>query len=84
MPFECTFLDGAFGEKDKAVAFKDKLVAAKFDALVEVGECNDKEVYRVKVGPMLTQDEATKVKERLAKEMNLDAAFVTRYPPTSN
>ena len=75
---------GAFGEKEKAVAFKDKLVAAKFDALVEVGKSNNKEVYRVKVGPMLTQDEATKIKEKLSKEMELDAAFVTRYPQTSN
>ena len=71
---------GAFGEKEKAVAFKDKLVAAKFDALVEAGKSNNKEVYRVKVGPVLTQDEATKVKDRLAKEMDLDSAFVTRYP----
>ncbi|MEM8845437.1 MAG: SPOR domain-containing protein, partial [Pseudomonadota bacterium] len=71
---------GAFGEREKAVAFKDKLVAAKFDALVEAGKSNNKEVYRVKVGPVLTQDEATKVKDRLAKEMDLDSAFVTRYP----
>ncbi|MEM7304003.1 MAG: SPOR domain-containing protein [Pseudomonadota bacterium] len=71
---------GAFGEKDKAVAFKDKLVAAKFDALVVAGKNDDKSVYRVKVGPMLTEDEAIKVKDRLAKDMKIEAAFVTRYP----
>ena len=75
---------GAFGEKEKAVALKDKLIAAKFDALVEAGKSNNKSVYRVKVGPVLTQDEATKVKDRLAKEMNLDSAFVTRYPQAPN
>ena len=71
---------GAFGEKDKAVAFKDQLVAANYDALIEVVNSDNKSVYRVKVGPMLTEEEAVKVKDRLANEMKLDAAFVTRYP----
>jgi DedD protein len=75
---------GAFGEKEKAVAFKDKLIAANYDALVEVAKSGDKSVYRVKVGPMLTEEAAEKVKNRLVKEMKLEAAFVTRYPTVSN
>lgn len=75
---------GAFGEKEKAVAFKDQLVAANYDAMVEAAKTDNKSVYRVKVGPMLTEEEAVKVKARLAEEMQLDAAFVTRYPTVSN
>lgn len=74
---------GAFGEKEKAVALQKRLLDAGFDALVEVGKSKDKDYFRVKVGPVLSQDEAAKIKDNLAKKLKLDTAFVTRYPRTS-
>ena len=74
---------GAFGEKEKAVAMQQRLLEAEFDAFVEVGESKGKDYYRVKVGPVLSQDDATKIKESLQKMFKIDAAFVTRYPQTS-
>ena len=73
---------GAFGEKEKAVAMQKKLLDAGFDTLVEAGENKGKDYFRVKVGPVISQDEATKVKDQLQKQLKLDAAFVTRYPRT--
>lgn len=73
---------GAFGEKEKAVAMQQRLLDAGFDALVEVGKSKGKDYFRVKVGPVLSQDEAVKIKDNLAKKLKLDTAFVTRYPRT--
>ncbi len=73
---------GAFGEKEKAVAMQKKLLDAGYDALVEVGENKGKDYFRVKVGPFISQDEATKIKENLHKKQKLKTAFVTRYPRT--
>lgn len=74
---------GAFGEMEKAVAMQQRLQDANFDALVEVGKNKGKDYYRVKVGPVISQDEATKLKEKLQNQLKLSAAFVTRYPRTA-
>ncbi|MDW3095153.1 MAG: SPOR domain-containing protein [Gammaproteobacteria bacterium] len=74
---------GAFGEKTKALAMQKQLVDAGYDALVEVGSNNGKDYYRVKVGPVISQDEATKIRDSLRKKMKLEAAFVTRHPRTA-
>lgn len=74
---------GAFGEKEKALAMQKKLIDAGFDALVEIGSNKSKDYFRVKVGPVISQDEATKIKDNLRKKMNLEAAFVTRHPRTA-
>ena len=74
---------GAFGEKQKAVTLQKKLLDAGFDAIVEVGESKGKDYFRVKVGPVLSQDEANNIKQNLAKKLALNSAFVTRYPRTS-
>ncbi len=71
---------GAFGEREKAVAMQKSLLEAGFDALVEAGENNGKDYYRVKAGPVISQDQAIKLKENLKKKLKLETAFVTRYP----
>lgn len=74
---------GAFSEKQKAVAMQKNLLNSGFDALVELGKNKGKEYYRVKVGPVISQDDATKIKNNLQKEFKLETAFVTRYPRKS-
>ncbi|MFK7794375.1 MAG: SPOR domain-containing protein [Gammaproteobacteria bacterium] len=71
---------GAFGDRQKAVAMQKQLIDAGFDALVEVGSNKGKDYFRVKVGPVISQDEATKIRDSLRKKMKLEAAFVTRHP----
>jgi len=71
---------GAFGEKHKALDMQKQLVDAGFDALVEISSNKGKDYFRVKVGPVISQDEATKIRDSLRKKMKLEAAFVTRHP----
>lgn len=71
---------GAFGEEDKAVALQETLVKAGFDVVIDHSSSNNKSVYRVKVGPVISQDKATKLQDRIRKELKLESAFVTRHP----
>ncbi len=74
---------GAFGEKQKAVAMQKQLVDAGYDALVEISSNKGKNYFRVKVGPVISQDEAIKTRDSLREKMKLEAAFVTRHPRTA-
>ena len=71
---------GAFGDRQKALSLQKKLVKAGFDALVEVGVNQAKDYFRIKVGPFISQDEATQMRDKLRKNLKLETAFVTRYP----
>jgi len=74
---------GAFGDKPKALAMQKQLIDAGFDALVEIGTNKGKDYFRVKVGPVISQDEATKIKDSLRNKMKMESAFVTRHPRTA-
>lgn len=71
---------GAFSEKEKAVAMQDSLVNKGFDSFVELYSSGDKPMYRVKVGPMISQDDAVKSQTKLQQALKLDSTFVTRHP----
>lgn len=71
---------GAFGDRQKALSLQKKLVKAGFDALVEVGVNQGEDYFRVKVGPLISQDEAAQIQDKLRKNLKLETAFVTRYP----
>ena len=71
---------GAFNEEEKAKALQQKLADAKYDAFVESHEIESKTVYRVKVGPVISQDKADKILEKLQKAYKFDTAFITRHP----
>ena len=71
---------GAFGEESKAVALQETLVKSGYDVVIDHSSNNDKTIYRVKVGPVISQDKATKLQNRLRKELKLESAFVTRHP----
>ena len=73
---------GAFSDKPKALAMQKQLIDAGYDALVEIGSNQGKDYFRVKVGPVISQDEATKIRDSLRNKMKLNAAFVTRHPRT--
>ena len=71
---------GAFGEEEKATKLREQLTKSGFDVLVERSKSNNKMIYRVKVGPVISQDTATKLQDRLRTELKLESAFVTRHP----
>lgn len=71
---------GSFSEKEKAVAMQDSLVSKGFDTFVELYSSGDKPMYRVKVGPMISQDDAVKAQTKLQQKLKVESTFVTRHP----
>ncbi len=70
---------GSFGQKTNAVVLRDKLRDDGRDAFIEQGETDSGAVWRVRVGPMATREEADKVKKRLDSERDTES-LVMSYP----
>lgn len=70
----------AFGEKDKAIALQEKLLASKISAFTEQFGKGNKIVYRVKIGPELKRENAEKLRDKIEKEHGLKDSFVTKHP----
>ena len=70
----------AFGEKGKALALQEKLLASNLSAFTERFGNSDKSVYRVKVGPELKRENAEKLRDKIEKEHGLKESFVTKHP----
>jgi DedD protein len=70
----------AFGEKSKALALQEKLLASKLSAFTEQSGSGNKLVYRVKVGPELERENADKLRDKIEREYGLKGSFVTKHP----
>ncbi len=70
----------AFGEKDKALVLKEKLLASNYSAFTEKSANGSKVLYRVKVGPELKRENAEKLRDKIEKEHGLTGSFVTNHP----
>lgn len=70
----------AFGEKGKALALQEKLLASNLSAFTEQSGGGNKIVYRVKVGPELKRENADKLRDKIEKEHGLKGSFVTKHP----
>lgn len=70
----------AFGEKGKALALQEKLLASNLSAFTEQSGSGNKIVYRVKVGPELKRENADKLRDKIEKEHGLKGSFVTKHP----
>jgi len=70
----------AFGEKGKALALQEKLLAGKMSAFTEQSGSGNKLIYRVKVGPELKRENAEKLRDKIEKEHGLKGSFVTKHP----
>ena len=70
----------AFGEKGKAVALQEKLLASNLTAFTEQSGKGNKILYRVKVGPELEREKAEKLRDKIEKEHGLKGSFVIKHP----
>ncbi|MEJ2115770.1 MAG: SPOR domain-containing protein [Gammaproteobacteria bacterium] len=70
----------AFGEKSKALALQEKLLASNFSAFTEQSGTGNKVIYRVKVGPELKRENAEKLRDKIQKEHGLKGSFITKHP----
>lgn len=70
---------GSFSSEDNAKALVKKLKKGGYTAFIEQLRDDAKLAFRVRVGPELTKVTADKVRDELAKDVELDA-IVMRYP----
>lgn len=70
---------GSFNKKDNALGLKDKLRSKKIHAFVERIMTNDKPVYRVRVGPEVTRENAEVLQQKLKKDFKL-SGLVVKHP----
>lgn len=70
---------GSFTKRSNALGLKEKLRKKKMPAFVERIMKNNKAVYRVRVGPEITQKKAEALKQKLKKEMKL-TGLVVKHP----
>lgn len=70
---------GSFSNKKNALALQDKLRGKKYNAFVDRIMLNNKPVYRVRVGPVATQEKSEALKKKLKKEMKL-SGLVVKHP----
>ena len=70
----------AFGQKDKALALQEKLLASNLPAFTEQSGKGNKVIYRVKVGPELKRENADKLRDKILNEHGLEGSFITKHP----
>ena len=71
---------GSFARKTNALVLRDRLRQDGHDAFVEKGDSGGKTVWRVRVGPVPTEDRAQKLREEIERERNGKSALVMSYP----
>ncbi len=70
---------GSFRSEKNARALEKKLRAGGYAAFVETLYTDDGKTFRVRIGPELLHEDATRLKRKLAKAMKLKG-IVVRYP----
>ena len=70
---------GSFSREDNAKALVEKLNKGGYTAFIEQLQDEGRLVFRVRVGPELTKVTADKLRDKLAKDIDLDG-IVMRYP----
>lgn len=68
---------GAFSKEANAEALLNQLKTEKYEAYLTVSEGND-DVFRVKIGPFKSKDDAEKAASKLRKDHNLPAVVLRR------
>ena len=70
---------GSFSKRTNALGLRDKLRKNKTHAFVERITKNNNAVYRVRVGPVVTRNQAETLKAKLKKEFKL-SGLVVKHP----
>ena len=70
---------GSFSSQKNALALRDKLRAKGYATFVEPVQSNGSTVYRVRIGPELSQEAADKLRQKLLQEMKMQG-LVQKYP----
>ena len=68
---------GSFSRRDNAVAQRDRLQEAGFDAFIDSGDTSSGRVWRVRVGPLGLEAEARSLRDRLEADEDLEGLVVS-------
>ena len=63
---------GSFARKQNALELRDKARAHGFAAFVEAYSTGSGQRYRVRIGPEISQDNATQLKDSIKKKLDID------------
>jgi DedD protein len=67
---------GSFSSNDNAVALRDRVRAAGFDAFIDEATVDGATMFRVHVGPEIDRARGDALRERLTRELKLDGLVV--------
>ncbi len=68
---------GSFGRESNAVGLRDKLRASGYSAYVDAIDGNGERFYRVRVGPVVSREEADRLKDDLVGKVQLKGLVVS-------
>lgn len=68
---------GSFSRETNALVLRDRLREAEFDAFAERAGSGDSTLWRVRIGPVGTRDEADRLSRRVTEERGGDALVMT-------
>ncbi len=67
---------GSFSQEQNAASLKDKLLTSGFPAFVQTAAIGSKSIYRVKVGPRPSRDDADQLRLRLIDKASVEGIIV--------
>jgi outer membrane protein assembly factor BamD len=69
---------GTFASQSNALALKERIQAAGYEAFIESMPVDNKTMHVVKVGPLSGRMEADKLKDQLKKDLDLNGRVITQ------
>jgi DedD protein len=70
----------SFTDQKKALALRDRLRKAKYPSFVESIEVKNTQLFRVRVGPVVSRDNADAWQKKIARDFKLKDALVMAHP----
>jgi DedD protein len=70
----------SFSDRAKALALRDRLRKAKYPSFVESVAVKNTKLFRVRVGPVVSRDNADAWQKKIAKDFKLKDALVMAHP----
>jgi DedD protein len=70
----------SFTDRDKAMALRDRLRKAKYPSFVESVAVKNTQLFRVRVGPVVSRDNADAWQKKIARDFKLKDALVMAHP----
>ena len=71
---------GSFSSRDNADKFSKQLQKSGYEAFVESARVDNKDTFKVLVGPEISKERALQTSEKLKKDPQISSTWVVHYP----